>query len=263
MSESVNPTYEGLRDSLPLGEDADGSPKIGTAWRDSDRWRLHLAETYERIRQDDTLSDEGKRQAAQGAYDRTFPRIEKATRTAREKAVAVSKDAAARSVPMPEGKTARTTSVKDATILVAIQNEANAIQNRVAYLRDKQPKGMKGSTIISDTLRDSFADAMEGEGIEALVKAKATLKAAEALGIPAEEVYGPFQEQRHYEASEQARRLQLIAATIPGEQHIPKNPFTEPRTHGSNFHTGRSPKAFVPRGEAVKPEQRRRKPLWK
>jgi hypothetical protein len=266
MTEAINPSYEDIRDSLPLGEDRDGSPRIGTAWRDADRWRMQLAETYERISQDESLSDEGKRQQAQAAYERTLPRIEKATKTAREKAQAASKSAAARSVPMPSGKDASTTRINDATTLLAIQNEASAIQSRVAHLKEKLPKGMQGSTIVPDTLRDSFADAMEGEGIEALVKAKATLKAAESLGVPAEEVYGPFQDQRHYEASEQHRHFEVIAATIPGEKHIPKNPFAEPfgsTTRGSNFHTRRTPMAFVPRDKAIGPEQRKRKPAWK
>jgi hypothetical protein len=259
MSEAINPRYETLRDSLPAGEGA-----VGTLWRDGDRFADYLRETYRNLGGDDTLSEEGRQQKAQEAYQRTSARIASSWQKARDKAAGEVKAAREASIPMPDGKTLASSSIKDTTELVAVQQETTAILSRVESRRAKLPEGMSVRTdIATDVLREGYRAAMERGGVEGAVQAKAVLRAGEELGVPADEIVGPYREQRHYEAAERARRMELVAATIPTERSIPRPPFKKgaggsPQGVGTY---GAGSKLFVPRkqGQMFK----RARPSWK
>jgi hypothetical protein len=270
--DAIRPSYEAIRDELPIGEDANG-PRIGTLWRSADRWRSALREEYETIYERDDLSDQGKEELCEAARERMAPRIQKDAAAARAKAVELAKKAHGRSIPMPDNRTLGGTKVDDTNTLTAIQLKASAIQNRVAMLRDNTPAFKKGSTIVRDTLRDEYANAMDATGIEAFVAAKAVLEAADALGVSREAVYSPYQNRMHLEAAEEARRMQLVAGMIPGERQVPRhkyqsnNPFGASRgVGGSDKHTKSSSlKAFIPKGGKVVPASGagKRRPSWK
>jgi hypothetical protein len=134
--------------------------------------------------------------------------------------------------------------------VLAVQQETSSILSRVESRRTKLPKGMSARTdIASDVL--------------GAVQAKAALRAGEALGVSADEIVGPYREQRHYEAAERARRMELVAGAIPTERSIPQPPFRKsagsPQGVGDY---GAGGKLFVPRrrGQVLKPSTR---PSWK
>jgi hypothetical protein len=258
MTEAINPSYETLRDNLPAGE---GS--VGTLWRDADRFADYLRETYRNLGSDETLSEEGRHQKAQEAYQRTQGRIANSLKRARDKAEGEAKSAREASIPMPDGKTLASSSIKDTTELLAVQQETNAILSRVESRRAKLPKGLGARTdIATDVLRESYRDAMERGGVEGAVQAKAALRAGEALGVSADEIVGPYREQRHYEAAERARRMELVAATIPTERSIPRPPFSKSGGSPQGVGTyGAGNKLVLPRkrGQMFK----RTRPSWK
>jgi hypothetical protein len=258
MSEAVNPRYETLRDNLPAGEGA-----VGTLWRDADRFADYLRETYQNLGSDETLSEEGRYQKAQEAYQRTQGRIAQSLKGAREKAAGEAKAAREASIPMPDGRTLASSSIKDTTELLAVQQETSAILSRAESRRAKLPKGMGvGANIASDVLRESYRQAMERGGVEGAVRAKAALRAGEALGVGADEIVGPYREERHYEAAERARRMELVAATIPTERSIPRPPFTKAAGSPQGVGTyGAGNKLVIPRkrGQMLK----RTRPSWK
>jgi hypothetical protein len=258
VTEAVNPRYETLRDNLPGGEGA-----VGTLWRDADRFADYLRETYRNLEGDESLSDEGKAEKAQEAYQRTQGRIANSLKRAREKAASEVKAAREESIPMPNGKTLASSSIKDTSELLAVQQETNTILSRVESRRAKLPEGMSVRTdIATDVLRDSYRQAMERGSVEGAAQARATLRAGEELGVSADEIVGPYREERHYEAAEHARRMELVAATIPSERSIPKPLFSKPAGSPQGVGTyGAGAKLSVPRkhGQMFK----RTRPLWK
>jgi hypothetical protein len=259
MTEAVNPRYETLRDNLPAGEGT-----VGTLWRDADRFADYLRETYRNLGSDETLSEEGRYQKAQEAYQRTSARIANSLKGAREKAASEAKSARESSIPMPDGKTLASSSIKDTTELLAVQQETNTILSRVEARRAKLPKGMGTRTdFASDVLRESYRGAMERGGIEGAVLAKAALRAGETLGVGADEIVGPHREQRHYEAAERARRMELVAATIPTERSIPRPPFTKAAGSPQGVGTyGAGDKVVIPQSHG-RIFKRSSRPAWK
>jgi hypothetical protein len=259
MTEAVNPSYETLQDNLPAGEGA-----VGSLWRDADRFADYLRETYRNLGSDETLSEEGRYQKAQEAYQRTSARIAHYLKKAREKAAGEAKVARESSIPMPDGKTLATSSIRDTSELLAVQQETSTILSRVEERRAKLPRGgMAARTdFASDVLRESYRAAMERGGIEGTVQAKATLRAGEALGVSADEIVEPYREQRHYEAAERARRMEMVATTIPSERSIPKPLFSKSGGSAQGVGTyGAGTKLFVPRKQ--RRMFKRTRPSWK
>jgi hypothetical protein len=252
-------SYETLRDNLPAGEGA-----VGTLWRDADRFTDYLRETYQNLSKDETLSVEGKAQKAQDAYQRTSARIANSLKGAREKATSEAKVARESSIPMPDGKTLASNSIKDTTELLAVQAETSSILSRVEERRAKLPEGMRARTdFATDVLRESYRTAMERGGIEGTVQAKAALRAGEALGVTADEIVGPYRDERHYEAAERARRMELVAATIPTERSIPKPPFTKAVGSPQGVGTyGAGDKVVIPQSHG-RIFKRSSRPAWK
>jgi hypothetical protein len=251
----VRESYESLRDNLP-GE-------AGSAWRDADRFTSLLRNTYQNLRDDETLSEEGRHQKAQEAYQRTSARIASSLKKARDKATGEANSAREFSIPMPDGKTLATSSIKDTTELLTVQQETNTIISRVENRRAKLPEGVRvKADFFSDVLRESNREAMERGGVEGAVRAKATLRAGEELGVSADEIVEPYRGQRHYEAADRAMRMELVANAIPSERSIPQPPFKKLGGSPQGVGTyGGGNKAVLPRESAQM--FKRQRPTWK
>ena len=255
--------YEQLRDGLE-GE-------AGISWRDGDRWNSYLHEKYAALNADESLSEQGKFGKAQDYLDRTAPRIQKAYEAARKHLVEEAKRKRGASVPMPDKKTLSASPVKDSTELVAIQTEAASIQAKVETLQSRMPAGMKAGGYATDVLREAYAQGMEVGGVEGTVKCRGALRAAEALGVPVDDVVSAYREQRHYEAADEAYRLENLRYSVPSGKSVPANPFAAQKTpQGGDFHTGRGTTLFKNRpapqptsGRRGVGSERRRKPSWK
>jgi hypothetical protein len=255
--------YEQLRDGL------DG--EAGISWRDGDRWTSYLKEKFEGLRADESLSEQGKSEKAQDYLDRIAPRIQKAYEEARKHLDEEVKRKRGASVPMPDNKTLFANPVKESTELVAIQSEAASIQTKVQSLQSRAPAGLRAGSHATDVLREAFAQGMEIGGVEGRVKCRGALRAAEALGVPVDDVVSAYREQRHYEAADEAQRLASMLLSVPSGKSVPANPFAAQRSpRGGEFHTGRGATLFKGRPapqpasqRGVGGSERRRKPRWK
>jgi hypothetical protein len=226
----------------------------------------YLREKYRDLAADETLSDSGKHEKAQRYLETATAKIERGY----EKAVKwLEKEAqrkARASVPLPDGHDLNT-KVKDNAGLLAVQGEAQAIVSKIEGRRAKTPKGMRGTDPAPDVLRDVYSDAMEEGGVEGMARARGALRAAEQLGVPIDDVVAPFMERKHYEAADEARRLERLRKQVPSAKSmIPSNPFAPKNKPKGEYHTGRGSNIFAPRSTTThKPASRsdgRRRP-WK
>jgi hypothetical protein len=110
------------------------------------------------IAADETLNEEGRRLREEQVYERYLPKIAQAYAQAREKALAEAKSAEAMSIPLPDEKTLGTDAVKDATTMVAIQNETATILEGIERIKAKAHKNQDVSAYTTDAIRDAFGD---------------------------------------------------------------------------------------------------------
>jgi hypothetical protein len=118
-----------------------------------DRWSSYLRETFEALKADEKLSEEGRYEAAEEYLQKTRPRIEQAYEAARSHLEAEAKRKRGASIPLPDGQDLSTHKVKDSNEMLAIQGEAQGIISRVERLRDRVPKGMSSDGAAIDMLR--------------------------------------------------------------------------------------------------------------
>jgi hypothetical protein len=237
--------YEQLRDSAPK--------EAAIEWRDGDRWVSYLRERNQELAADESLSDQGKFDKAQRYLEAAVPKIQRGY----EKAAKLLRDEAQRkalaSLPLPDGRDLNT-KAKDSAGLLAIQGEAQAIVSKIERMREKLPKGMRGamSDPATDVLRDAYASAMDDGGIEGMARARGALRAAEQLGVDKTDVVAPFMERKHYEAADEARRLEHLAQQVPSARAmIPANPFSPQSSPKSEYHTRRGGNLLVPRSSTA------------
>jgi hypothetical protein len=174
MTEAVNPSYESLRDGV---ENSD----VRAAWRSADRHVDYVREQYQAIAADESLSEEGRRLKEERVYERHLPKIAQAYTEAREKALQEAKSAEALSIPLPDGKTLGTGVVKDATTMVAIQNETASILEGIERIKAKAHKNQDVSAYTTDAIRDAFSNAMETAGVSKVSSRPGRLSGAASL----------------------------------------------------------------------------------
>ena len=260
--------YEQFRDSFVGGEDSYGDPRLGSEWRNADRWREHLKQQLADIEADPELSSEGREARMQRAYDQLAPKIRAHSEAAKAKAQRFAREHADRSVPMPGGSL-RGSDITDATELAAIQNETAAIvemaksgsiTSKIQERTGKRPRNIQetGNKTLA-ALQQFFGEALEASGVEAKVQAHATLKAARQLGINPEDVYAPFREERHMAALEEAQRYQQAYQTIPTS--VPSVDRGEVPGGHHWRKSGAKRSAVPPRGPLSRRTKRR--PSWK
>jgi hypothetical protein len=115
--QATRPTYEQIRDTL-------SNKAAREQWRVADLSMRHMRESMQDVHDDESLSLEGKRAAAQRVVDRYAQKISTSYEAARKKAEAAAETSWRFSVPMPgEGKTLATTNINDTTEMIAVQNE--------------------------------------------------------------------------------------------------------------------------------------------
>ena len=240
QQETTAGIYEQLRDSAP-------NKDVRVEWRDADRWVAHLREKYQELAADESLSDQGKFDKAEYQLGVAATKIRRGYERAAKLLEKEAKRAELASVPLPDGHDLNT-KVKDNAGLLAIQGEAQAIISKVEARRAKTPKGMRGTDPAPDVLRDVYASAMEDGGVEGMARARGVLRACEQLGVPVVDVIAPFMEREHYEAADEARRLEVLRKQVPSPKSmIPANPFSPESKPKAEYHTGRGSNIFAPR----------------
>jgi uncharacterized protein YjbJ (UPF0337 family) len=92
---AMRPSYEELRDKVP-------NSAVREMWRAGDADAARAREEMQRVHDDETLSKEGKKQAAQSVIDRYAGRAQRHYAEARDKARRSVDNALAFSIPMPD-----------------------------------------------------------------------------------------------------------------------------------------------------------------
>jgi hypothetical protein len=227
----IRQSYEDVRDDLSHKE-------ARALWRDGDRRKAYLRESMQAIHDDPNLSDEGKRDAAQHLIESNAPHILKGYEDARAKLEASAESSWKFSVPMPNDKTLATTAIADTSEMIAVQNEAGALAQRIegkslqalTQERSKDPRsrGIRGSSNHRlNELKAEFDSAMHTGGVEGRIKAFAIKRLCEAKGVSLDDVVDSHRRQSHRNAYRDAEVFERAYSTVPASlgRGLDTNPY--------------------------------------
>jgi len=266
----IRQSYEDVRDDLSHKE-------ARALWRDGDRRKAYMRESMQRIHDDPNLSDEGKREQAQHLIESNTPHILKGYEDARAKLESSAESSWKFSIPMPNDKTLATTSIVDTTEVIAVQNEADALAQRIegkslqAITREKDPRSRgirQASNHRLQELQAEFDSAMRAGGVEGRIKAFAIKRLCEAKGMSLDAVVDSHRRQSHRNAYRDAEVFERAYSTVPASlgRGLDTNPYDSRHGRrgakavgaysGGNTAVGGSgtPKLF---------QKKKRKPPWK
>ena len=230
---AVRPSYEEIRDSIP-------NSGVREMWRAGDADAARARTEMQRVHEDESLSEEGKKQAAQRIIDRYAGKAQQHYADAREKAARSVDNAYDFSVPMPDGGALATSRAKDSSELLAIQGEAARIVQKVTgkslqamtkeVSQNPRDEGIREAAgKRAQALREEYDRAMQLGGLEGKVLAHATLRAAEAMGVDYDSVVDEFRNDRQRRYVEEALQLQAFSGSIPSGRNLAQNPYDDNR----------------------------------
>jgi hypothetical protein len=264
----IRQSYEDVRDDLSHKE-------ARALWRDGDRRKAYMRESMQRIHDDPNLSDEGKREQAQHLIESNTPHILKGYEDARAKLESSAESSWKFSIPMPNDKTLATTSIVDTTEMIAVQNEADALAQRIegkslqAITREKDPrsKGIRqASNHRLQELQAEFDSAMRAGGVEGRIKAFAIKRLCEAKGMSLDDVVDSHRRQSHRNAYRDAEVFERAYSTVPSGRGLDTNPYDS--RHGRRgakavgaYQSGNA--AISSSGRPQLFAKKKRKPHWK
>lgn len=211
--------YEEMRDQE--------SGPAGQAWRHADQQERELRNLYESLQDDPRYTEEYKAGRAWEAFAERKDAIIEGRKKAREMLEKQARSAERFSIPLPnEFGTSHT--IKDPSELIAVQNEASRIREKVKSLREANPLGGGDKAA---PLREEYQRGLELGGGEGLTICRAILSAAGDLGTPVDSVVDSFRKPRHHESLERAQVAQQAAFTIG--TRIKEPPFPRPAGVGA------------------------------
>ena len=203
-------TYEALKQ-------ADFLPKEAKeAWIKADHKADMLRLAYDGLANDETLNDEYKQRRAEELYRERKDSVESARRGARETILKHAAFAEKNAIPTPNGEP---TSSSDPTkYLIDLQRAESLVRS---IERQKNIGGpLKRSP--SEYLTEQYRQGLKQGGLEGGSLCRGVLKAAEELGISADDVVEPLRSDQDRERLDKSRRLQVAADSISSE--APKPP---------------------------------------
>ena len=265
---AIRPSYEELRDKVP-------NSAVREIWRAGDAYAARARDELQRVH-DETLTEEGKKQAAQRIIDRYARQAQRHYADAREKAARSVNNAYDFSVPMPDGGTLATSRAKDSSEIVAIQGEAERIVQKVTgkslqamtkeVSQNPRDEGIREAAgKRAQALREEYHRAMQLGGLEGKVLAHATLRAAEAMGVDYDSVVDEFRNDRQRRYVQEALQLQSISGSIPSGRNLAQNPYDANRRAGKKRvgTYGSANKALVQGGRPQLFQKKSRRRPWK
>jgi hypothetical protein len=266
---AIRPSYEELRDKVP-------NSAVREIWRAGDAYAARARDELQRVHDDETLTEEGKKQAAQRIIDRYARQAQRHYADAREKAARSVNNAYDFSVPMPDGWALATSRAKDSSEIVAIQGETGRIVQKVTgkslqaitkeASKNPNDRGIReAASRRAEALKEEYAKALALGGLEGKVLAHATLRAAEAMGVDYDSVVDEFRNDRQRRYVEEALQLQAFSGSIPSGRNLAQNPYDGNRRGGKKRvgTYGSANKALVQGGRPQLFQKQRRKRPWK
>ena len=266
---AVRPSYEELRDRIP-------DSAVREMWRAGDADAARARTEMQKVHEDETLSEEGKKLAAQRIIDRYAGKAQQHYADAREKAARSVDNAYDFSVPMPDGGALATSRAKDSSEIVAIQGEAERIVQKVTgkslqamskeVSQNPRDKGIReAASRRAEALKEEYAKAIALGGLEGKVLAHATLRAAEAMGVDYDSVVDEFRNDRQRRYVQEALQLQSMSGSIPSGRDLAQNPYDGNRRGGKKRvgTYGSANKALVQGGRPQLFQKKSRRRPWK
>jgi len=266
---AIRPSYEELRDKVQ-------NSAVREMWRAGDADAARAREQMQRVHDDETLTEEGKKQAAQRIIDRYAGKAQQHYADAREKAARYVDNAYDFSVPMPDGGALATSRAKDSSEIVAIQGEAERIVQKVTgkslqamtkeVSQNPRDEGIREAAgKRAQALREEYHRAMQLGGLEGKVLAHATLRAAEAMGLDYDSVVNEFRNDRQRRYVEEALQLQAFSGSIPSGRNLAQNPYDGNRRGGKKRvgTYGSANKASLSGGRPQLFQKKNRRRPWK
>jgi hypothetical protein len=256
----IRPSYEQIVAAIP---DKGVHELLQGAQADEHR----LGQELERIQANEDLTTEARERHADEVIERYSPGISSARAEARQKVARGAKAQYQFSVPMPNSDSLATAKAKDASEILAIQNEATSLLAKASEVQRKA--SMDGKVKLNhdprfQVLKETYATAMSGTGLEAKVSALAVIKAAESLGVDIEELVSDHRTERHQRALADAGSFERAMQVLPSGKRTPANPFASGRQGAKAVGTYSSEsKPVMSSGRPKLFEKNRRKPLWK
>ena len=194
--------YEAIRDSGLL------NPDTRENYIKAEQASRSLRQEYEKLTEDQDLTDEARARRAQELYEGRKGSVEAAGHKARESILKQAKSAEQASMPKPSGEPLASTS-SDRILLD--QNEASRIIRTVE--RRKAQKGPFRPDIGS-YLTQEYRRGMEEGGLSGGAVCRGVLRAADELDIDPEQVVDPLRDDKHRESLDRARRLYWFSDTV-------------------------------------------------
>jgi hypothetical protein len=266
---AVRPSYEELRDRIP-------DPGVREMWRAGDADAARFRTEMQRVHEDETLSEEGKKQEAQRIIDRYAGKAQQHYADAREKAAHSVDNAYDFSVPMPDGGVLATSRAKDSSEILAIQGEAERIVQKVSgkslqattkeASKNSNDRGIREAAgRRAEALKEEYAKAIALGGLEGKVLAHATLRAAEAMDVDYDSVVDEFRNDRQRRYVQEALQLQAFSGSIPSGRDLAKNPYDNNRRGGKKRigTYGSANKALMTGGRPQLFQKKSRRRPWK
>jgi len=265
---AVQPSYDEIREAIP-------SSAVREMWRAGDEAAAQARTAMQRVHDDETLSEEGKKQEARRIIDRSAGEAQQYYTKARETAAKGVESAYGFSVPMPDSGALATSRAKDSSEIVAVQGEAERIVQKVTgkslqqvtkeVSKNPNDKGMRqAASSRVGALKEEYERAMALGGLEGKVLAHATLRAADALGVDYDSVVDDFRNDRQRRYVEEANQLEAFSSSIPSGKNLSSNPYDTNRSGGKKRigTYGSANKAAVTGGRPKLFEKKRRR-SWK
>ena len=266
---AIRPTYEEIVGSIK-------NPDVQELLRDAQSDENRVTRELEALEQNEDLTLEAKAARAQEVIGRYSPQISERYAEARSKVEKIAESSYLGSLPFPGGGTYEQARARDTQELLAIQNEANTIAQRMgsdslqemSRQRSKHPndKGIQQrSDYKVEILRREFDAAMAApkDSIEARVRALAIQRVCEGLGVDLAEVVGHHRKERHHRALADHNLQVRQFYTLPKDKKI-GNPFEGQRERRRRVGTYTGSGPVLTGGSTQKLfENRRRKPSWK
>jgi hypothetical protein len=266
---AIRPSYEELRDKVQ-------NSAVREMWRAGDADAALARTEMQRVHEDETLSEEGKKRAAQRIIDLYAGKAQQHYADAREKAARSVDNAYDFSVPMPDGGALATSRAKDSSELLAIQGETARMVQKITGKslqamtkeasqnpRDEGIRQAAGKR--AQALREEYDRAMQLGGLEGKVLAHATLRAAEAMGVDYDSVVDEFRNDRQRRYVQEALQLQSMSGSIPSGRDLAKNPYDDNRRGGKKRigTYGSANKALMTGGRPQLFQKKNRRRPWK
>jgi hypothetical protein len=233
--EGFNPSYETLRDNLPVVPQP-----VRERWQRSDRLAHSLQESYSSVAADEDYTDEARSRKAAELHERQAPKIEEERQAIRKELQDAAAAVERMSIPRPAGQPL----VPRDTASVAVM-QAERARIIAAIERQGNSRGPFQAR-SSDYLRSEYKRGTDIEGVHGNAICQGVREAARELGI-GQDWLDSLRSDEQRKSSDDARLLEMAAFSVPSK--APQPPKSLQKAARVQRDTNMRRPVFMPRPE--------------